>query len=85
MDHGDFEFWGFKKVEGHYDVINGGQRKKKFFLRPEVTFGVDARWLLNRFENRKKISRDRSPGSRLPPFGVRYCPWGLCEGGSKMG
>ena len=32
MDHGDFEFWGFKKVEGHYDVINGGQRKKVFFF-----------------------------------------------------
>ena len=27
-DYGDFEFWGFKKVGGHYDVINGGQRKK---------------------------------------------------------
>ena len=32
MDHGDFEFRGFKKVGGHYDVINGGQRKKGLFL-----------------------------------------------------
>ena len=32
MDHGDFEFWGFKKVGGHYDVINGGQRKKNIFF-----------------------------------------------------
>ena len=31
MDHGDFEFRGFKKVGGHNDVINGGQRKKRFF------------------------------------------------------
>ena len=75
MAHGDFEFWGFKKVEGHYDVINGGQRKKVFF-RPEVTFGVDARWLLNRFENGKKITRDRSSGSRLPPFGGTILPLG---------
>ena len=32
MDQGDLKFWGFKKVEGHDDVINGGQRKKKFFF-----------------------------------------------------
>ena len=32
MDHGDFEFWGFKKVGGHYDVINGGQRKNMIFF-----------------------------------------------------
>ena len=32
MDHGDFEFWGFKKFGGHYDVINGGQRKKMIFF-----------------------------------------------------
>ena len=34
---------------------------------------------------RKKISREWSSESCLPPFGVRYCPWGLREGGSKMG
>ena len=32
MDHGDFEFWGFKKVGGHYDVINGVQRKTIIFF-----------------------------------------------------
>ena len=32
---------------------------------------------------RKKISRDRLSGSCLPPFGVRYCPWGLHEGVQK--
>ena len=31
MDHGDFEFWGFKKAGGHYDVINRGQRKIMIF------------------------------------------------------
>ena len=28
MDHGDFEFGVSRKSGGHYDVINGGQRKK---------------------------------------------------------
>ena len=42
MDHGDFEFWDFKKVGGRYDVINGVKEKKGFF-RSDVTFGVDAR------------------------------------------
>ena len=32
MDHGDFEFWGFKKVGGHHDVMNGDQRKKYDFF-----------------------------------------------------
>ena len=32
MDHGDFEFWDFKKVGFRYDVINGGQRKKMIFF-----------------------------------------------------
>ena len=32
MNHGDFEFRGFKNVGGHYDVINGGQRKKMIFF-----------------------------------------------------
>ena len=32
MDHEDFEFWGFKTVGGHYDVINGGQRKEMIFF-----------------------------------------------------
>ena len=85
MDDGASEFRGFENFGGHYDVINGGQRKKNFFFRPDFTFGVDARWLLNRFENGKKISRDRSSGSHLLPFGVRYCPQGAREGGSKMG
>ena len=85
MGNGNFEFWGFKKVGGHYDVINGGQRKKNDFFRPDVTFGVDAQWLLHRFKDEKKISRDRPSGSLLPPFRVRYCPCGLREGGSKMG
>ena len=58
MDHGDFKFLGFKKVGGHYDVINGGQKKRNDFFRSDVKFGVDARWLLNRFKNGKKISRD---------------------------
>ena len=31
MDNGKLEFLGFKKVGGHYDVINGGQGKKIFF------------------------------------------------------
>ena len=32
MDHGNFEFRGFKKVGDHYDVINGGQRKNMLFF-----------------------------------------------------
>ena len=48
MDHGDSEFWGYEKVGGRYDVINGGQRKNPFF-RPDVTFGVYPRWLLDLF------------------------------------
>ena len=32
MNHGDFEFWGYKKVGDHDDVINGGQRKNDCFL-----------------------------------------------------
>ena len=35
-----------RKLGGHYDVINEGQRKNDFFRR-DVTFGVDARCLLN--------------------------------------
>ena len=48
MDHGDSEFWGYEKVGGRYDVINGVQRKKTF-RRSDVALGVDARWLLNLF------------------------------------
>ena len=48
MDHGDSECLGYEKVGGRYDVINGGQRKYPLF-RPDVTFGVDARRLLNVF------------------------------------
>ena len=73
MDNGKLESLGFKKVGGHYDVINGGQGKKYFF-RPDVTFGVDARWLLNRFKDGKEISRDRPSGSLSIPFWVQYCP-----------
>ena len=51
---------------------------------PDVAFGVDARWLLNRFKNGKKISRNRPSGSLLLPLEVRNCPQGLREGGSKM-
>ena len=49
MSIGASEFRGFENFGGRYDVINRGQRKKKFFFRPEVTFGVDARWLLDGF------------------------------------
>ena len=55
------------------------------FFRPDVTFGVDARCLLNRLKDGKKISRERPSGSLLLPFRVRYCPQWLREGGSKMG
>ena len=44
---GASEFWGFENFWGHYEVINGDQREHVFRL--EVKFGVDARWLLNRF------------------------------------
>ena len=62
-----------------------GVKEKNDFFRPDVTFGVDARWLLNRFNDGKKISRDRPSGSLLIPFGVRYCPQGLREGAQGWG
>ena len=62
-----------------------GVKEKKYFFRPDVTFEVDAQWLLNRCEDGKKILRDRPSGSRLPPFRVRYCPQGLREGVQKCG
>ena len=65
-----FRILEFQESLGHYDVINGGQ-KKNYFFRPDVTFEVDAQWLLNRC---------KSYGSRLPPFRVRYCPQRLREG-----
>ena len=76
MDNGNFEFWGFKKFGDHYDVINGGQSKKMIFFRPDFTFRVDVRWLLNRFKDGKKISRDRPSGSLLLPFGGTILPAG---------
>ena len=84
MDHGDFEFWGFKKVEGHYDVINGGQRKTKFF-RPEVTFGVDAQWLLNRFENGKRFQETDRLGVVCHHLGYDTAPGGFVRGAQKWG
>ena len=54
MDHGDFECWGFKKVWGHYDVINEGQRKTIIFfdltLRLELI--LDGYWTDLRTEKR---------------------------------
>ena len=63
----------------------GVKEKQNNFFRPDVKFEVDARWLLHPFKDGKKISRDRPSVSLLPPFTVRYCPYGLREGGSKMG
>ena len=62
-----------------------GVKEKKRFFRPDVTFGVDARWLPHRFKDGKKISRDRPSGNLLPPFRVRYYPYGLREGVQKWG
>ena len=31
MDHGDSEFWGYEKVLGRYDVIDGVKEKNPFF------------------------------------------------------
>ena len=53
--------------------------------RPDVAFEGDARWLLNRFKNGKKISRNRPSGSLLLLLEVRNFPQALREGGSKWG
>ena len=42
MDHGASKFWGFVNLGGHYDIINGGQRKKFFFeLRLRLELMLD--------------------------------------------
>ena len=64
-----FRILGFQESWGHYDVINGG-RKKNYFFRPDVTFEVDAQWLLNRCKDGKK---DFNPFLPIVPFGnIRY-------------
>ena len=55
-----------KELECH----KWGSKKKNYFFRPDVTFEVDAQWLLNRCKDGKKILRDRPSGSRFPPFRV---------------
>ena len=62
-----------------------GVKEKKFFFRPEVTFGVDARWLLNRFENGKKIARDRSSGVVCHHLGYDTAPGGFVRGAQRWG
>ena len=85
MDHGDFEFWGFKKVEGHYDVINGGQRKKSFFfdLRLRLELMLDG-WSTDLKKEKRFQETDRL-GVVCHHLGYDTAPGGFVRGAQKWG
>ena len=93
MDYGASEFWGFENFGGHYDVINGGQTKKKFFfdlsLRLELMldgYSIDFK-KEKRFQETDRLGvvchhleYDTAPGGfvRGLKYGVKFWPPPFC-------
>ena len=85
MDHGDFEFWGFKKVEGHYDVINGGQRKKKFFFDLRLRLELILDGCSTDLKTKKRFQETDRLGVVCYHLGYDTVPGGFVRGAQKWG
>ena len=85
MGNGNFEFWGFKKVGGHYDVINGGQRKKMIFF--DLTLRLES--MLNGYcidlKTKKRFQGTDHLGVFCRHLGYDTVPVGFVRGVQKWG
>ena len=62
-----------------------GVKKKMTFFRPDVTFGIDARCLLNPLKDGKKIQETNVLGVICRHLGYDTAPSGFLTGAQKWG
>ncbi len=75
----------FQEIWGSLWRHKRGLKKNVPIFLPEVTFGVNAPWLLDQFQNGKNFTRANSSANLITKFGIGYRLQGLRAGALKMG